>query len=562
MAELRVLIIGGVAGGATAATRLRRLNETARITIFERGPEVSFANCGLPYHISGDIAERERLLLQTPRGLWERYRVSALVGHEVMRLNLGARTVSVRDLSSGREFEEPFDKLILSPGAQPIRPPVPGVEHALSLRTLSDMDAINARVPRSRRAVVIGGGFIGLEMAESLTRRGLQVTVLEAAPQVMAALDPEMASLVQAELERNGVTVYVNDGLAGISAGGDRVLTQSGREIPSDLSILAIGVKPEVSLARDAGLDLGSRGGISVNEAMQTSDPDVYAIGDAAQVRGLLSQEALMPLAGLANRQARVAADHLSGRPSRLKPAQGTAIVKVFDLSVGVTGLNERALRAAGAPFQALHAHPANHAGYYPGAARLSLKLLFDPASGRIWGAQVVGGEGADKRLDVFATAIAAGLSAQELSTLELAYAPPFSSAKDPVNILGYMAENVLDGIPLRQWSDLPGREALLDVRDPAEFELGRLRGAVNIPLSELRDRLHELPDGPICVYCQVGMRGYVATRLLLQHGRQAANLDGGVVTLAAIRPDLMLGNLAFTEGARPSVEDAALAGG
>jgi NADPH-dependent 2,4-dienoyl-CoA reductase/sulfur reductase-like enzyme/rhodanese-related sulfurtransferase len=541
---LKVVIVGGVAGGASAATRLRRLDERAHIVILERGEHVSFANCGLPYHIGGAIEERGKLLLQTPKSLHARFRLDVRTRHEVLSIDPTAKTVLVRDLTSGATYSERYDKLILSPGASPIRPPIPGVEHTLSLRNIPDMDAIIARLEsgRVKRAVIVGGGFIGLEMAESLAQRGVAVTVVEATTQVMIGLDPEMAAIVHEELRRNGVALRLGDGLERIEEGGRSVTLASGATLATDLVILAIGVRPETSLARDAGLTIGSRGGVVVSESMQTSDPHIYAVGDAVQKTSLLGAEQLIPLAWAANRQGRLVADHILGRPIRFGPQLGTAIAKVFDLTVASTGVNEKTLVAAGQRYAAIHTHPQSHAGYYPGGGPISLKLLFDPESGKLFGAQAVGGEGTDKRIDVLATAIKGGLTAPELADLELAYAPPYSSAKDPVNMLGYIAENVMEEgyAHTLQWHELePDHGTILDVRDSSERALGHIPGAVHIPLNELRARHTELPPGDVTVYCRVGLRGYIAARLLTQLGYRARNLDGGYLTLAAARPEL-----------------------
>lgn len=542
--RLKVVIVGGVAGGASAATRLRRLDEQADIVILERGEHVSFANCGLPYHIGGAIEEREKLLLQTPESLYARFRLDVRTRHEVLSIDRATRTVVVRDLTKGETYRERYDKLILSPGASPIRPPIPGVEHALSLRNIPDMDAIIARLEsgRVKRAVVVGGGFIGLEMAESLAQRGVAVTLVEATTQVMMAIDPEMAALVHEELRRHGVSLHLGDALERIEDGGRSLKLKSGATIATDLVILAIGVRPETSLARHAELTVGARGGILVSEAMQTSDPHIYAVGDAVQKTSWLGEETLVPLAWAANRQGRLVADHIMGRPVRFGPQLGTAIAKVFDLTVASTGSNEKTLSASGQRYAAIHTHPNSQASYYPGGGPISLKLLFHPESGKLFGAQAVGGEGTDKRIDVLATAIKAGLTAPDLADLELAYAPPYSSAKDPVNMLGYIAENMMgEGhVETLQWHELtPGSGTLLDVRDASELDLGYIQGAIHIPLNELRERHAELPPGDVTLYCKVGLRGYVAARLLTQLGYRVRNLDGGYKTLAAARPEL-----------------------
>jgi NADPH-dependent 2,4-dienoyl-CoA reductase/sulfur reductase-like enzyme/rhodanese-related sulfurtransferase len=557
MESLKIVIVGGVAGGASTATRLRRLDEKAQIVILERGEHVSFANCGLPYHIGGAIKRRGSLLLQTPKSLRDRFNLDVRVRHEVLAIDRAAKSVLVLDLATGETYREAYDKLVLSPGASPIRPPIAGVEHTLSLRSMSDMDAIKRRVDAGglKRAVVVGGGFIGLEVAENLVERGVQVSVVEAAPQVMIALDLEMAAIVQEELRRKGVTLHLGDGLDHIGDDGRTVVLKSGERLPADLIVLAIGVRPETGLAREAGLTIGSRGGILVNDSLQTSDPDVYAVGDAVQKLNLLGDEALVPLAWAANRQGRLVADHIKGRRTRFSRQLGTAVAKVFDLTVASTGLNEKALAAGSLPYQAIHTHPRNHAGYYPGGETISLKLLFDPTSGRIYGAQAVGGAGTEKRIDVLATVIKGGLTAPELADLELAYAPPYSSAKDPVNMLGYVAENLMDGERTVQWNDLvPGSGVLLDVRDLHEFEAGHIEGAFHVPLNDLRARHGELPGKNLIVYCQIGQRAHTAVSLLRQLGYRASNLDGGYQTFALARPEAV---------ARPTRDyDAELAAG
>jgi NADPH-dependent 2,4-dienoyl-CoA reductase/sulfur reductase-like enzyme/rhodanese-related sulfurtransferase len=534
---VKVVIVGAVAGGMSAAARLRRLVPDAEIIVFERGAEVSYANCGLPYHVGGVIPERADLILQTPQSLRRRFDLDVRVRSEVLDIDRAAATVRVRDLADGSEYTESWDHLVLSPGAAPFVPDLPGVDRALTLRTVSDADALSRLLAdrRPETAVVVGGGFIGVEAAENLTRRGLRVTLVELDRQVLAPLDPEMAAPVHAELRRNGVRLVLGTGLAKVLP--DAVELATGQVVPADLVVLAIGVRPETALARRAGLAIGPRGGIAVDEAMRTSDPRVYAVGDAVEKSDRLDGgPVLMPLANTANRQGRLAADAIAGRPVSLPGRVGTAIVRVFGLTVAVTGWNEKRLRAAGRSAQAVHTHPYSHAGYYPGAERMSLKLLFDPRSGRILGAQAVGGEGVDKRIDVLATALYAGLDAADLADLELAYAPQYGSAKDPVNMLGYIAENVRTGTtPSVQWHELAERVAagahLIDVRTPAEYTAGHVPGARNLPVDELRARLPELPDGDLIVYCQVGQRGHTAVRLLAGAGRAATNLDGGYLT-------------------------------
>jgi NADPH-dependent 2,4-dienoyl-CoA reductase/sulfur reductase-like enzyme/rhodanese-related sulfurtransferase len=550
---MKTIIVGGVAGGASAATRLRRLDESHEIVVLERSGYVSFANCGLPYYIGGTIAERRALLLQTPRSLNARFGLDVRVHSEVVGIDPHARTVTVRDLVGGREYAEHYDHLILSPGASPIVPPIPGVERALTLRTIEDTDRIKERVDQlvgapdtseeavaggGLAAVVVGGGFIGLEMAESLRDRGMDVTVVELAPQVMAPLDPEMAALVAAELTRNGVQLAL--GVQVTEIGPDSVQLSDGREIDADLVVMSIGVRPDVTLARAAGLQLGPRGGIKVDAQMRTSDPHVFAVGDAVDKSDATTGEpTLVPLANSANRQGRLVADVIAGRSIRFGGVLGTAIVKVFSLTVAVTGVNEKRLKSSGRNYAAIHTHPGSHAGYYPGAERISLKLLFDPSTGQILGAQGVGGAGTDKRIDVLATAISGGIRADELADLELAYAPPFGSAKDPVNQLGYVADNIMTGTThVIGWDQVGATDRyLVDVRTPGEFRRGHIEGAVNLPVDELRTRHIEIPrdaDGipvPVAVYCQVGQRGHTAARLLTQLGYDVVNLDGGWLT-------------------------------
>ena len=532
---MRVVIVGGVAGGMSAATRLRRLRDDIDIVVIERSGYVSYANCGLPYYVGGVIADEDDLVLQTPERLHERFRLDVRVATEVLSIDRDRHEVTVRDLHTNAESAIGYDKLILSPGAAPVLPPIPGIELALPLRTVEDVTRLREAVlAPDQHAVIIGGGFIGLELAENLRHRGLRVTVVEAAPQVLGPLDPELATLVADELDRHGVTVLLG---ATVEAIGEDHVQVNGQSIAADVVIAAIGVRPESGLARAANLVLGPRGGIEVDAANRTSDPDIYAVGDVAQQTDALDGSAtLVPLANLANRQGRTVAYHICGRAVREVPAIGTAIVKIFDVTVAVTGWNEKRLRAAGRHFAALHAHPGSHAGYYPGAQTMALKLLFDPVSGEIFGAQAVGGDGVDKRIDVLATAIRGGLTAPELADLELAYAPPFGSAKDPVNMLGYMAENTISGLcsPV-QWSDVASLQAehfrVLDVRSRSEFAQGSILGALNIPLDELRERTSEIPREPLIVTCAVGQRGHTATLLLQVHGFDVVNLDGGYQT-------------------------------
>jgi NADPH-dependent 2,4-dienoyl-CoA reductase/sulfur reductase-like enzyme/rhodanese-related sulfurtransferase len=533
---VRVVIIGGVAGGMSAATRLRRLDNEAEIIVLERTGHVSYANCGLPYYAGGVIEEEDSLLLQTPASLHNRFRLDVRVDTEAVEIDTATRTVTARNLVKDEVSEIPYDVLILSPGASPVIPPIPGIDRALPLRTVEDVERlVGALAASPRHAVVIGGGFIGVEIAENLVHRGVATTLVEATDQVLAPLDPEMATPVADELRRRGVTLFLGDSVESITPRDVRLA--SGQFVTADLVIVAIGVRPDTQLARRAGLRIGERGGVVVDEFQRTSVENVYAIGDAAEKTDALDGSAtLVPLANLANRHGRVVADHIAGREVRPRRSIGTAIVKVFDLTVATTGWNEKRLRAQGREFLAIHTHPASHAGYYPGAKSMCLKLLVDPSSGEILGAQGVGTEGVDKRIDVLATAMRAGLRAPELADLELAYAPPFGSAKDPVNMLGYVAENVLSGlVSTVQWHEVDAYRArgaqFVDVRTREEFARGTLPGAVNIPVDEIRDRLDEFEHTDIVVNCQVGQRGHVAARLLNELGYHALNLDGGYRT-------------------------------
>ncbi|WP_137875933.1 FAD-dependent oxidoreductase [Rhodococcus sp. Q] len=535
---MKVVIVGGVAGGMSAATRLRRLNEDAQIVVFERGAHVSFANCGLPYYAGGVIGEREALLLQTPESLASRFELDVRVRTEVTSIDPDARTVTVRDLVTGVEAVETYDELVLSPGASPIVPDLPGVDRALVLRDVEDVDRLVAALDSTARsAVIVGAGFIGIELAENLRRRDLDVTVVELADQVLAPLDPEMAAPVADELRSNGVRIEL--GTQVTSIGADDVTLADGRVLPADVVVMAIGVRPESALAVAAGIETGPRGGIAVDETMRTSAEHVYAVGDAVEKLDAISgQPGLVPLANPANRQGRLVADVISGLPVRPRPVVGTAIVGVFSLMAAAVGWNEKRLHAAGRPYRAIHTHPQSHAGYYPGAQGMSLKLLVDPDTDAILGAQGVGGDGVDKRIDVIATAMVGGIAASELADLELAYAPQFGSAKDPVNMLGYIADNLRVGTAATiQWHELDAAGAVLvDVRTPSEFAAGSIPGAVNIELDALRSRAAELPGGEIVVTCQVGQRGHTAARILRQLGRDVRNLDGGYRTWLAGR--------------------------
>lgn len=543
MSVKKIVIVGGVAGGMSAATRLRRLDEQAEIIVIERSGNVSFANCGLPYHVGGVIEKRSALLLQTPASLGARFGLDVRVRHEVTSIDPEAQQVQVRDLESGEGYTLDYDALVLSPGAQPVRPPMPGIERALSLRNIEDTDALVAACADAKTAVVIGGGFIGIELAENLIHRGIRVALVEAMGQVMAPIDPELAALVHDRLRENGVELHLAQGASSI---GERDVTLAdGTVLPADVVVAAIGVRPDNALAVGAGLKVGARGGICVDDQFRTSAANIYAIGDAVEKVDALDESATMvPLAQTANLQGRRVADVIMGRPAYGRPVLGTAIVGVFGLQVASTGWNEKRLQAAGRPYRAIHTHPADHAGYYPGSVQLSLKLLVDPETDEILGAQGVGESGVDKRIDVIATAMTGGILASELAELELAYAPQFGSAKDPVNMLGWIASNQREGLTSSiQWhevADAVGAGAtVVDVRTAAEHAANSIPGSVLIPLDELRSRLDEVPSGDLIVHCAVGLRGYLATRVLEQHreGRDwgtIRNLDGGMKTWLA----------------------------
>lgn len=529
----KIVIVGGVAGGMSAATRLRRLDNDAQITVLERSGYVSYANCGLPYYIGGVIEKESSLLLQTPESLHKRFNLDVRTQSEVVQIDTKSKSVKVRSSSTQEEYEMPYDKLVLSPGATPIVPPIKGIERAFTLRTVEDTKKIHGQVIKEpKSAVVIGGGFIGLEMVENLVHRGIPTTLVEASNQVLAPLDPEMSILVAEELRKHGVNVRLNSTAVEVLENSVRLSDDSS--VPGDLVILAIGVRPDTKLAAMAQLEIGARGGILVNDFGLTSNSDIYALGDAVEKTDALDDSAsLIPLANIANRQGRLIADHLCGTKVRAVKSIGTAIVKVFDLAVAVTGWNEKRLRSAGITYEIVHIHPGSHAGYFPGAETISLKLLFSPETGEIFGAQGIGKDGVDKRIDVIATSIRGGIKAQELLELELAYAPPFGSAKDPVNMLGYIANNIVNGTTkFAQWHEIDeyakNGYALLDVRTPEECARGTIPNFLNIPVDEIRARHHEIKSKKVLVTCQVGQRGHTATMLLKNLGFEAVNLDGG----------------------------------
>ncbi|EGQ9575547.1 FAD-dependent oxidoreductase [Vibrio alginolyticus] len=564
----KIVIIGGVAGGASAAARARRLSEDAEIIMFERGPFVSFANCGLPYHIGGDIQERSKLLLQTPESFLARFNVDVRVMNEVVSINRQDKTVTVNNLLDGSEYQESYDFLLLSPGAGPVVPPIPGIDNPLthSLRNIPDMDRIIKTIETNKveHATVVGGGFIGLEMMEAFHQLGIKTTLVEMADQVMTPVDREMAGFAHAEIREKGIDLKLgvalesvkfvpNEHVASFDSGesekhqhleGELELTlNNGERLTTDVLIMAIGVRPETKLAKEAGLEIGALGGIYTNEYMQTSDPSIYAVGDAVEEKDFVTgEQTLVPLAGPANRQGRIAADNMLGRQETYQGTQGTAICKIFDLAVASTGKNEKQLKRENIAYEKVYVHTASHASYYPGAETVSFKMLFDPVTGKILGAQAVGKDGVDKRIDVMAVAQRAGMTVEQLQHLELTYAPPYGSAKDVINQAAFVANNIIKGdataIHYDEMDSLTEDQLLLDVRNPGELEsVGYLEGAINIPVDQLRRRMHELPkDKEIVIYCQVGLRGNVAYRQLVNNGYKARNLIGGYRTLKFAR--------------------------
>jgi len=546
-----IVIVGGVAGGASCAARLRRLDEAATIIMLERGEYISFANCGLPYFVSGEISSREKLLVTSPERMRKRFGIEIRIRHEVLSIDRSDKTVEVLDHQDGRTYRQAYNVLVLSPGAQPVKPKLPGMdnERVFCLRTVPDAERIRRFVEKNdpRAAVVVGGGAIGLEMTENLTHLGLRVTLVEMADQVMPWLDREMAEWLHQHLRLQGVELLLNSPVERCDENSDgRLIVRAGggREIPCDMVICAIGVKPESGLARAAGLEIAPHGGILVNEQFQTSDPSIYGIGDVIEVEDrIVEGRRLMPLAGLANRQGRLVADHICGKDVRYPGAVGTGIVRVFDLTAASTGTNEKALKAKGLAYEKSYTHPASHAGYYPGATPMVMKLLFEPDGGRLLGAQVVGIDGVDKRIDILATALYAGLSVSDLAAIELSYAPQFGTGKDAVNLAGYVSSNILEGDVDAFHTEQLDRQLqegglLLDVRTEAEFHRGHIDGAVNIPIDDLRSRLEEIPrDQTLLVYCLTGIRSYYACRILRQLGFRALNFSGGYMVYCASRP-------------------------
>lgn len=554
---MKVVIVGGVAGGASAAARLRRLDEQAEIIVFERTGFVSYANCGLPYYIGGVIEEESALTLQSPKGFWDRFHVTVKTSHEVTAIHPEEHTVEVHNLETGEHFIETYDKLILSPGAHPIRPKLPGIDSnkLFSLRTVEDTLRIHSYVQEHKpaSAVVVGGGYIGIEAAENLRELGLEVTLLQRPKQLMNNLDFDMATFVHMKMRDSGINLHLGANVTGFQEVDDRIVTNVAEcsPITADMVLLAIGVMPESHLAKEAGLQLSMKGAIAVNDRMETSAPDVYAVGDAVQVKHQVTgEDTVISLAGPANKQGRIVADVIAGLNSRYKGSLGSSVIKVFDLTVANTGLSEKAASAAGYQYESVVLSPGSHAGYYPGATPMTMKVVFEQETLRLLGAQIVGGEGVDKRIDVLATAIQAGIRAGQLKDLDLAYAPPYSSAKDPVNMAGFMIENLATGI-VKQWHwnqepSLPrdGSVQLLDVRTVGEYKRGHIEGFMNIPVDSLRDNLGELdPSKPVYVICQSGVRSYIASRILTQRGFNCFNFSGGYRFFAAVTKERRASN-------------------
>lgn len=554
---MKVVIVGGVAGGASAAARLRRLDEQAEIIVFERTGFVSYANCGLPYYIGGVIEEESALTLQSPKGFWDRFHITVKTSHEVTAIHPEEHTVEVHNLETGEHFIETYDKLILSPGAHPIRPELPGIDskRLFCLRTVEDTLRIHSYVQEHKptSAVVVGGGYIGIEAAENLRELGLEVTLLQRPKQLMNNLDFDMATFVHMKMRDSGINLHLGANVTGFQEVDGRIVTNvaEGNPITADMVLLAIGVMPESHLAKEAGLQLGMNGAIAVNDRMETSAPDVYAVGDAVQIKHQVTgEDAVISLAGPANKQGRIVADVIAGLNSRYKGSLGSSVIKVFDLTVANTGLSEKAASAAGYQYESVVLSPGSHAGYYPGATPMTMKVVFEQETLRLLGAQIVGGEGVDKRIDVLATAIQAGIRADQLKDLDLAYAPPYSSAKDPVNMAGFMIENLATGI-VKQWHwdqepNLPrdGSVQLLDVRTVGEYERGHIEGFTNIPVDSLRDNLGELdPSKPVYVICQSGVRSYIASRILTQRGFDCFNFSGGYRFFAAVTKERRASN-------------------
>ena len=537
---MKVVIIGGVASGMSAAARLRRLDEAAEITVYEMSEHVSYANCGLPYFVSDVISRRDNLLLQTPDALWNRFRIKANVSHMVTAINREDKTVSVHNLKTAATTTDSYDKLVIATGARPRKLDVPGIERAMWLRNVTDADEVKAALQniQNKSVAILGAGFIGIELAENIRHMDIPVTIIQRSNSILGQFDPEMVQPLQAKLEKHGVQIILNSEADHITK--EQVILKDGRKIEAGLVFTAAGVDPDNSLARAAGLKIGTTGGLWVDEQQRTSDPDIFAAGDAVEKQGeLTGEQTLVPLANLANRHGRLIADVIAGRDVKAHAATGTVILGAFGHAVGITGLSERAATKAGIKHQVIHIHPNNHAGYYPGSKRLSMKVLFDPETGLILGAQANGEDGVDKRIDVIATAMHGNLTIDDLMDLELAYAPQFGSAKDAINIAGYVGNNVFNGTtPTLQWHELESARAngaqVVDVRSGGEHGFANIPGTLNIPVEELRDRLGEIQNEDVVVYCQVGQRGHIATQILKAHGANVRNLDGGYLTWAA----------------------------
>ena len=546
---MKVVIVGGVAGGASAAARIRRLDESAEIIVFEKTGYISYANCGLPYYIGDVITDSSDLTLQTPESFWTRFRILVKVNHEVTNIDVTKKTVTVKNLLTGTEWEEPYDKLLLSPGAKPVRPNLPGIdsEKIFSLRTVEDTFRIHDYLEKTKAqsAVIVGGGYIGIEVAENLKEKGLNVTIVQRPNQLMNTLDYDMASFVHSKLRVKGISLRLNSNVTSFRQDGERIVTllEDNSEIAADMVLLAIGVAPENSLAKQAGLKLGVKGSIVVNDRMETSVQDIYAVGDAIQVKHFVTEEdTVIALAGPANKQGRIAADNICGGDSHYQGSMGSSIIKIFDMTVAGTGLTEKVAKSMGIDCESVVLSPASHAGYYPGAKVMTMKVVFEKDTWKLLGAQIVGTEGVDKRLDVLATAMHAGMKANMLKDLDLAYAPPFSSAKDPVNMAGFMIENIRNGfVKQYHWdeiADLPrdGSVTLLDARTVWEYQQGHIDGYINIPVDDLRERMNEIDDSkPVYVICQSGLRSYIACRILTQNGFDCYNFSGGYRFYASV---------------------------
>ena len=546
---MKVVIVGGVAGGASAAARIRRLDESAEIIVFEKTGYISYANCGLPYYIGDVITDSSDLTLQTPESFWTRFRILVKVNHEVTNIDVTQKTVIVKNLLTGTEWEEPYDKLLLSPGAKPVRPNLPGIdsEKIFSLRTVEDTFRIHDYLEKTKAqsAVIVGGGYIGIEVAENLKEKGLNVTIVQRPNQLMNTLDYDMASFVHSKLRAKGISLRLNSNVTSFRQDGERIVTllEDNSEIAADMVLLAIGVAPENSLAKQAGLKLGVKGSIVVNDRMETSVQDIYAVGDAIQVKHFVTEEdTVIALAGPANKQGRIAADNICGGDSHYQGSMGSSIIKIFDMTVAGTGLTEKVAKSMGIDCESVVLSPASHAGYYPGAKVMTMKVVFEKDTWKLLGAQIVGTEGVDKRLDVLATAMHAGMKANMLKDLDLAYAPPFSSAKDPVNMAGFMIENIRNGfVKQYHWdeiADLPrdGSVTLLDARTVWEYQQGHIDGYINIPVDDLRERMNEIDDSkPVYVICQSGLRSYIACRILTQNGFDCYNFSGGYRFYASV---------------------------